>query len=247
MRYVLILTILLFTNCESKKTDKTAKQKSPTKDGVIKSTYPDGTTQKEITMKGGKKNGRAKEYFKNGKVSMEIDYVDDLKHGTLTRYYETGLVFKELTYEEGKQTGIEKRYKSNGKLTAEIPYKDDNPCVGLKEYLVSGEPRKKYPTIVVKPIDTILKDGRYILEISMSDGSKQVEYYRGELLPGDCLSNFMGNIFEGKKKGTGEIKYMLPSGGFVMDQINIVAKVKTLQGNYFITQRKYNVAIENRY
>ena len=247
MKPILLLLLLSVLACDFKTANEKSKPEKQAADGVAKSYYADGKLRAEIQMQNGKKNGRAKEYFKNGKVSMEIDYKDDIKHGQLIRYYETGTLFKEATYVNGKLSGIEKKYRSDGKLIAEMPYNNNNPCMGLKEYLTDGSERKKYPTIIVKPIDTIIKDGKYALEISMSDGSKIVEYHRGDLLDGGCLGNFIGGIFPGKKKGTGLITYTLPSGGFLMDEINIVAKVKTLQGNYYITQRKYNVAIENRF
>lgn len=250
MKYLLPLLLLLIVSCNIESSDekkKNSQKKSVKKNGIAKSNYPDGSLRAEIPMKDGKQHGLAVEYYKNGKKSLEINYVNGIKHGISRRYYEDGTLFKETPYDSGQIHGVEKRYRENGKLAAEVPYRKGNPCMGLKEYLTDGSPRKKYPEIIVKEINNTLLNGKFTLRISMSDGSKSVEYYRGQLLEGNCLSNFMGNIFEGNERGVGEITYTLPSGAFLMEEINIIAKVKTKLGNYYITQRKYNVAAENRY
>ena len=87
-------------------------------DGVVKSKYSNGTIKAELVMK----NGRAKEYFKSGKLSMEIDYVDNIKQGTLRRHYETGTLYKEANYVDGQLSGLEKHYRADGSLEAEVPY-----------------------------------------------------------------------------------------------------------------------------
>lgn len=251
MRYIkfFLLTAIFACNVNQKETPPSGKEiNNQTSNDVARSMYEDGTLRAEIPMKDGKRNGTAKQYHKNGNIFMEVDYVNDIQHGWARKYYETGMLYQETPYDSGRMHGIVKKYRTDGKLLSEMPYNFDNPCIGLKEYLMDGSARKKYPTIVVKAKDTMLKDDKYVLQVSMSDGSKNVEYYRGSLLQGNCLSNFMGNIFESKtQKGVGEITYIIPRGTFRMEEINIVAKVTTRLGNTYITQRKYNLAVENPY
>lgn len=243
--YFIFLPSLICCELSSQKENETTKT-SGTRNGVITRKYPDGSLRAKIPVLNGKQHGLAVEYYKNGNKSLEITYVNGIKHGLSRRYYESGTLFKETPYDSGIINGVEKTYRENGKLSAEIPYRNGNPCMGLKEYLTDGTPRKKYPDIIVKPVDNILKEGKYTLLIYMSDNSRTVEYYRGDLLEGNCLSNFMGNIFEGKQKGVAELNFNLPPGTFIMEEINIVAKVKTRLGNYYITQKKHHLAIENR-
>lgn len=250
MKYLFFISAILMLGCqlqETKSVKSSTKEVEKVKDGVILSKYPDGSPQTEIPMKNGKKNGRAKTYYKNGKLNMEIDYVDGIRHGELRQYYETGILHKITPFIKDKKQGIEKKYHTNGKLAAEVPYHNGYPCVGLKEYLSDGSPRKSYPQIVVTPVDNTLMSGEYSIVITMSDGSKNVEYHRGNLVEGNCLPNSIGDIFPGKKRGSGQIVYRLPRGSFLMEEVNIIAKVKTKMGNYYITQRKYNVAAENRF
>jgi hypothetical protein len=66
------------------------------------------------------------------------------------------------------------------------------------------------------------------------------------LTDGKCIgkeAELLGTV----KKGVLTLDYLLPSGSIVMERINIIAKMKTVQGNFYILQRSYNVAAENRY
>jgi hypothetical protein len=47
---------------------------------------------------------------------------------------------------------------------------------------------------------------------------------------------------DGKAKA--RIAYRVMPGEFIMGNINIIAKVETLTGNTYITQRPFNVAVE---
>lgn len=244
-----IAVAVLLTSCEppakSEKEPKSKSKSENSKDGVVKAYYPGGALRAELSMKNGKRNGRAKEYYKGGGLFQEIDYVDDVKHGKALKYYENGKLFQETPYEKGKLHGIQKKYRDDGRLSAEIPYHNDNQCIGIKEYTLDGAVKKQYPSIVVKTTDNTLTENKYSVIISMSEKTKNVEYFLGELDNGSCLHNRLSDIYK-VKNGIATIDYNLPPGAMVMETINIVAKVKTVQGNYYITQRKFNVAAEHR-
>ncbi len=129
-------------------------------------------------------------------------------------------------------------------MTSEAPYFNGEACAGLVEYTTQGKVKKKYPSIVITPINTLLKNGKYVLRISMSDKSKNVEFFAGKLNENGCPP--MEDFIYTSSYGVAELEFFLPMGGFMMDEINFIARVKTTQGNYYIAQKKYNLAIENR-
>jgi hypothetical protein len=98
---------------------------------------------------------------------------------------------------------------------------------------------------VITPINTVLKDNTFILEISISDDSKGVDYYTGELVEGKYIREEMNSIFD-TKNGVARIYYTIPRGDFRMETVNIIAKVKTAQSNYYITQKSYHLAVNHR-
>lgn len=247
MRFVALVVLFLLANCSSEdNSKKKEKDKTPVKDGVVRTHYPNGKVKTEVTVQNGKRNGKALEYYADGRKMLEINYVDGKNSGLTTRYYQNGNVFEETMYENGKMHGIRKKYRENGKLSTEASYHYGQPCAGLKEYLVDGKPKTNYPTIVIQPIDRILKDGKYILRLSMSDNSKGVKFYRGEL-SNNCFKEELEYAdIPSVGAGVSELVIDVPPGSFMMNKINIVAKQKTALGNYYVAQRSHNLAIENR-
>lgn len=234
-------TINLGEKADSKSTKERRLQ-----NGIVKTNYPNGSLHVEISYTDGRKNGKAKEYYKGGKLYMEIDYTNDIKHGWAYRYWQNGKLYQETPYDSGLIHGTQKKYREDGKLAAEIPFYKDNQCIGIKEYFLDGTLKGDYPKIIINPIDNLWRDSEYILRLSMSDKSRAVEYYVGLLSDNKYIGENCEKVFSRDKNGIAEVKFSLLPREFLMKEINIIAKVKTLQGNYFITQRKHNLAIENK-
>lgn len=251
VKYLIFASIVL-TSCEFIAKDKAASGKgasTPSEDktnGVVKANYPDGSLRAEIPHVEGLKHGMATEYYKTGKIFQTIEYAKGLKHGWAKRYWENGNLYQETPYDSGKIHGEQKKYREDGKLASVAVYEYDNPCVDLKEYLLDGKQKRDYPKIVITPIDNLWRDNEYILRLSVSDKTKSVEFFTGKLTNGRCLGDQASKVWNTDRNGVGEITITLPPGGFMMEELNIIAKVKTRQGNYYITQRKYNLAIQNK-
>ncbi|HYG19773.1 MAG TPA: hypothetical protein VD816_12635 [Ohtaekwangia sp.] len=237
--------LILLSSCSPNKESSTGEL--PADNNISRTYYADGALHKEMVFKDGSKTGTSREYYRSGQVFQEVHYENNLREGVARRYYENGIVNQETPYKGDKMHGIQKKYRRSGKLMAEIPYFEGNLCKGLKEYTVNGELKKRYPEIVVTPIDRILKDGTYTLEFRMSDDSKDgVEFYEGKLTNGQYIGDDAGQIWD-TQNGVGRLTYRLQRGIFVMEEISIIAKVKTVQSNYYITETNYHLAAENRY
>jgi hypothetical protein len=79
----------------------------------------------------------------------------------------------------------------------------------------------------------------------MSDKVRSVKYYSGKMSPAGCLVDNLFFLLLNETKKTGQLKFHLPPGGFKMEEVNIIAVVETLMGNTYVTQRTYNLAIDN--
>jgi hypothetical protein len=244
MKYWLLLfVLLLFFQC-----NENNKKKHPqsSKD-LVKAYYKSGKLRAEIPQKDKKKHGQAREFYESGKKFQEIDYKQGVKDGWARRYYENGELFQETPYKVGKIHGIQKKYRENGKLMSEATFFEDEPCAGLKEYLLDGSLKKKYPQIVISPIDQIRDNGLYIVRLTLTQQVKEVEYYTGSLTNNQYIGPQAKRIWNTDRFGVGEIQYSLLRGTFIMEKVNVIAKIKTTQGNYLISQRTFNVAADNRY
>ena len=237
----LILFILTVFSCSRQGDGKSSSGKLQ---GLHKYYYPEGQLYLEINYRDSLPHGTFKQYFKSGKLFEVSQYEKGLRHGLSKKYHDNGQLSSETFYDQGRIHGIQKKFRKDGKLAFEAPYYYDKPCAGLKEYYISGNPVKNYPTIIVKAKDELLRENRYFLNISLSDNSTAVEFYRGKLNDGGYIGNDAMEI--PTTKGIGQLYYVLPPGAFLMEQLDIIAKCKTDLNNYYITQLTYNLAAENR-
>lgn len=245
MRKVIILLTVICCSClfESK---KSGKKKANPKEDVQVSKYSNGKKKAEVPYKDGKRNGVSKSFDLAGNISLELPYVNDKREGRSKKYYEGGKqVFQTTEYKDDKMHGMQIKYRQNGSLMSEARFENGFPCTGLKQYLLDNTLKSKYPKIIVTPIDMLETQGTYVLEITMSEKVRAVKYYAGKLSPSGCLNDDLFYIMQDERRKTGLQKYNLPPGGFVMEELNIIAAVETLQGNTYIAQRKYNLAIDN--
>jgi hypothetical protein len=236
----IILSALLVACAAGAKEEK----KSGKLNGLQKFYYPDGELYIEGTYKDSLANGVFKQYLKNGNVYEESHYVNGVQYGVTKRYYEDGKLELEIPYDSGRVHGIQKKYRRDGKLAYEAPYHFGEPCKGLKEYYTSGKLVDKIPEIIVKVEDHMWEDNRYSLRLSVP-GARDVKFFTGSLTDGKYIGNKAERVYM-ERDDTGRIDYMVAPGMIVMEGINIIAKVKSDLNNYYIIEKRYNVAVQNR-
>ena len=191
-----------------------------------------------------KLNGPARKYYEDGEtLRSELNYKMGKLDGLQKRYYESGGLYKEEMYSNGKRDGLIKKYRESGMLMTEAIYKNGEPGTELKEYLTDGSLKKKYPSIVIDEVDNLRLNGTYQLNVYMSDKAKKVDYYFGELEEGKYFSKNLKkqyNVTDGVLK----LVFYLKPGDFMMEDINIVARMPTRLNNAFITSRRHRIGIE---
>ena len=238
--WILAITLVVF-GCDA---STSSSEKEKVTEGIVKQFRKDGSLKAEISVKEGKRHGLSKTYYKNKKPHQEINYENNRKHGIAKTYHENGKLYQETIYDNGLIHGIRKKYRDNGKLWAEIPFHQGKVTVGLKEYLLDGSLKKKYPHVMIKEKNEILAKNRVTLVATLSDKSKKVEFYTGTLEDNKFFGLNAGKIYK-QNKGKAEIVFDVRPGMFIMKEVNVIAKVKTTMGNTYITQKKYNLAVEN--
>jgi hypothetical protein len=249
MRTLILIFTILVTGClPIKREDKKNEKEKVNPDGskVIKSIYPNGKPKAEVIYKGGKKNGLSKSYDKEGNIMLELPYVNDKKEGQSKKYYEGGKqIYSTTEYKDNNMHGLQVKYRENGDLMSEAKYKEGNPCIGIKEYYKDNTLKNEYPKIIITPIDQIESNGLYYLDITISERARKVKYYMGTLKDG-CVTSDLYFIQMDESTDKGRLRFEMPPGAFRMEEINIIATMETIYGNTYITQRKYNLAIDNQ-
>ena len=247
MRTALCLLAVILSHCspERKTRDKDV-QSGSSGSNIVKTKHENGKPRAEISYKDGKQHGLSKSFDRDGKLILELPYAEGKREGLSKKYFAGGKQLYQTTeYKNDKLHGVQTRYRENGKVMSEARYENDFPCLGLKEYLLDNSLKKQYPQIKITPIDRLADRGEYTLEISMSDKVRAVKYYSGKLSPAGCLVDNLYFILFNQTAKTGQLKYHLPPGGFKMEEVNIIAVVETLMGNTYVTQKTYNLAIDN--
>ena len=170
-------------------------------------------------------------------------FSNNKRNGDAVWYYENGKPYSINPFINGKLNGIQKKYYKNGKIMAEIPYKNDQPGIGLKEYKDNGELITNYPKIVIAEINHIESDNKFIINIYLSNRSKNVKFYLDNLDDNKYLKKYLYKI--DTKSGMATRVYEVPPGYVKFQKLNIIANVKTGMGNPYIIQRTYNLAIQH--
>ena len=80
----------------------------------------------ECNYKYGRKEGKAKEYYPNGKLKREGEYFDDRRTGNWKEYYDNGKLKFEGKFVMGKYNAVGKEYNEFGDLIHEGEYKMEN-------------------------------------------------------------------------------------------------------------------------
>jgi hypothetical protein len=208
--------------------------------------HPNGKLKSEIPYAGKQKHGLAKTYDKDGNIMLELPFVFGKREGQSKRYYEGGKQLYQTTeYKDDRFHGLQIKYRENGDRMSEARFENDFSCLGLKEYYTDNTLKKEYPKLIITPVDKIQSQGVYTLILSLSERVRKVKYYTGKLTPSGCLHNDLYSVLLDEQAKTGKLTYNLPPGAFLMDELNIIAAAETLQGNTYVVQQKYNLAIQN--
>ncbi|MCK9618008.1 MAG: hypothetical protein M0R21_09270 [Lentimicrobiaceae bacterium] len=237
-----LVAVLFFVSCQQQ--TQNADDNLPAnhlKGNNIKRTFrANGTLVSEITINKGKYDGIARNYFENGKVSHEFIYINGKKEGTGKLYYTSGKLNTLIHYVKGKKNGPMIRYYKNGKVAAEIPYENDYPQPGLKEYTKEGKQIDYKTAIVVKTINRIATDNKYIIQLSTTDKARNVRFFK------------LMKTSEGLKRqiiptqnGVGTITYHLSPGKRVYEQAFLEAQVETLYGNPYVVRKVHSFRINS--
>lgn len=90
----------------------------------------------EIVYRIGEKKpftGTMKNFYSNGKIAKEINYIDGFENGDSISYHSNGQIQEKGRYIHGKKEGIWEMYYSDGRVINRITFKDDDSKYG-EEY-----------------------------------------------------------------------------------------------------------------
>ena len=91
-------------------------------EGVVKTNFPNGKIQSEITYVNKIREGAAKFYYENGNLRQEFSYINGKVDGLVKEYYENGKLRLTYNIENGKKEGRVSMFKEDGTFLSDLPY-----------------------------------------------------------------------------------------------------------------------------
>ena len=99
---------------------------SSAQNGIVKSYYPDGSVQSEISYVNDILDGTAVWYYPNGKLKSEKNFSKGILDGWVKEYFETGLLREEYFVKNGVKDGTNRFFYENGALKSLSNYANGN-------------------------------------------------------------------------------------------------------------------------
>jgi TonB family protein len=91
-------------------------------ESLVKSYYPNGKIQSEISYINKIREGAAKFYYENGNIRQEFSYINGKVEGLVKEYYENGKLKLTYNIENGKKEGRVSMFKEDGTFLTDVPY-----------------------------------------------------------------------------------------------------------------------------
>ncbi|MEQ9303235.1 MAG: hypothetical protein RJQ14_04910 [Marinoscillum sp.] len=212
-------------------------------ENVVKKYYDNGKLKSIYQINDlRQKHGQAKVYNSKGELKQSFQYENGEKIQA-TSHYPNGKPLMQIDYKNGVKDGFIRRYYEDGTMESETPYKEDYAGKGLKEYMKSGKLKEKYPKLIVRGIDQVKVNGKYIIEVYFDSNPGRGTYYIGELTEGKYMNYRIDELERTNYRG--RIEFAPAPGVMIMEKLTFVGEYKTPTGNKYIVDEEFNLAIDN--
>jgi len=112
-------------------------------DNVVKSYYPNGIIESEISFNDSVREGEAKFYYEDGTIKEERLYVNGRVEGLVKKYYPNGKLKELINIEGGKREGPTSLFDEEGNYLKDIYFEQGIQVVEKKNIYLIEEPAKE--------------------------------------------------------------------------------------------------------
>lgn len=112
-------------------------------DSPVKTYYPNGNVESEISYNESVREGEAKFYYENGTLKEERLYVNGKVEGLVKTYHPNGKLKELINIEDGKREGPTSVFDEEGNYVNDIYYEHGIQFVEKKNIYVIEEPKKE--------------------------------------------------------------------------------------------------------
>lgn len=192
----------------------------------------------EISYKNGRKNGLTKTFYPSGRVRTTRWYENDLLQDSSIWYYEEGQIFRVTPYYNDTIDGVQKQYYRTGELKAKLGYSRGLRTAYFEEFTKDGKLVNSYPQIVAETKDTYKTNGRFTIQLSLTDKKTNVKFFRGDFIKGRYDTAKIEKISMQNNTGILTLK---KTGSAKPQYVGVIAEIMTNFGNRFIVTKKIDL------
>ena len=242
---VILMASVIIAGCTGKGSAK--KDSSAEKDTIsvpdtgytgIKQYFSNDQMLKEVTFENGVRAGVTKTYYQGGQLYQTFWYEKGLREDSSIWYYVEGQVFRTTPYLHDTIDGIQKQYYRTGNLRAKIGYSKGLRTPFLEEYDMKGNVMRNYPEIVTEVVDEYSSKGLYRINISMSDKTTKVKFYRGEFTDNRFDTTLVTRLSVTNGKSSLNLR---KNGSAKQGYVGVIAEVVTPFGNRHLIYKKIDL------
>jgi len=193
---------------------------------------------KEVTFVNGVRHGLMKSFYKGGQVYQTFWYENGLREDSVRWYYLEGQLFRTTPYKHDTIDGIQKQYYRSGKVKARIGYSKGMRTPHFEEFTQDGKLVGNYPEISVSIMDKYKTEGKYSINLELTDKSKRVVFYRGDFTDGRFDTTRCQLIKTTDGKGIVTLGKTTTRGS---SQIGVIAEIVTPFGNRLLRYKKIDL------
>jgi MORN repeat variant len=204
----------------------------------IKKYYSNKLLIKEITFKNGVRQGEMRSFYQGGQLRQTFWYENGLREDSSKWYYLEGQVFRSTPYRHDTIHGTQKQYYRNGRLKAKLNYFKGLRTPELEEFTNDGKLVSGYPDIMYTFTDNYSTTGKVRLNLSLSDKSTRVKFYRGDFTDGVFDSTKCSMIKAVNGKAFVDLR---KTNSPQVNKISIIAVVLTDFGNNYFAHKKIDL------
>jgi hypothetical protein len=242
---VILATLIIVAGCAGKGSAK--KDSSAENDAIsvpdtgytgIKQYYSNDHMVKEVTFDNGVREGLTKTYYQSGQLYQTFWYENGLREDSSVWYYLEGQVFRTTPYKNDAIDGIQKQYYRTGSLRAKLGYRKGLRTPLLEEYDLKGKVVRNYPEIVTEIRDEYNSKGLYRIDLSMSDKTTKVKFYRGGFTNGCFDTTQVTKLEVANGKSSLDLR---KTSSAKQGYVGVIAEIVTPFGNRHLIYKKIDL------
>lgn len=190
------------------------------------------------------KTKRWQKYNKQGKLYWEAGFKNNQYEGEWLRYsYRNIKLLERFNYKEGNKDGKQECFYDTGKPKSVFYYDNGTALAGAEEWQENGKKVNNDFKITVSERDEVLLKNKLTFIIRLEHSRSDDVLF--ETLPYD-LDKEKKIMIPIKKTGDHfTIEFDVPKGGFVMKEVQLLAKRKTALGNTISKTTSFMAAANN--